>query len=386
MSATASAEHKKLFTPLTLGVRDSPNFKLARITLSHRVVMAPLTRCRALNGDCEHTDFGVEYYSQRASKGGLIIAEATQITPQGQGYPNTPGIYSQQQIEAWKKITESVHQKGGFIFLQLWHVGRQRYAQSVSSSEVGIKNAKSFNWETNEYVVPETPKSLTIEEIKEIIKQYKQAAMNAKLAGFDGVELHAANGYLVDQFLQDGVNKRNDEYGGSIENRLRFMREAIEAVIEGFDHESHRVGIRLSPSGVFLEISDSNPNALFSAAVKALDSYDLAYIHLVEPRVVGGALNDNGEAEAQPVVATRDLKPLTKIPIISAGGFNAQTALQVVEEGVTDMIAFGRYFISNPDLPERIKRGVEFSKYDRSTFYGSKDVKTGYTDYPFYQF
>ena len=202
----------------------------------------------------------------------------------------------------------------------------------------------------------------------------------------DGVELHAANGYLVDQFLQDGVNKRTDQYGGSIENRLRFMLEAIQAVIEGFDGESHRVGIRLSPSGNFLEISDSNPSALFTAAVKALDAYELAYIHIVEPRVEGGALNDNGEAEKIPIMATRDLKPLTRSPVISAGGFNAQTALEAVEEGVTDMVAFGRYFISTPDLPERIKRGVPFNKYDRSTFYGSSDVKTGYTDYPFYTF
>ncbi|EFC38127.1 predicted protein [Naegleria gruberi] len=383
MSATFESTTRKLFTPLTLGTDKIPATQ--RITLSHRIVMAPLTRCRAVDGDCEQTEHAITYYSQRATPGGLIIAEASQITPQGQGYPCSPGCYSQAQVKAWKKVTDAVHQKGGVIFLQLWHVGRQRYADNVSSSAVPIQNDTSTNLQTREQQLPTTPKALSIEEIKVIMGQYKQAASNAKLAGFDGVELHAANGYLVDQFLQNGVNKRTDEYGGSIENRLRFMREAISACIEGFDNESDRVGIRLSPSGCFLEISDSDPKPLFEAAVKALDEYDLAYIHLVEPRISGGANSDDGQAESKPVVVTKELKPLTRSPIISAGGFTPATAKSTTEEGATDMIAFGRHFISNPDLVERIRNGHPLNHYDRSTFYGSNDVVTGYIDYPTFQ-
>ncbi|EFC35564.1 predicted protein, partial [Naegleria gruberi] len=192
-------------------------------------------------GECEHTDVGAIYYNQRASKGGLIIAEASQITPQGQGYPFTPGCYSEAQVKAWKKITDAVHQKGGIIFLQLWHVGRVRYADSVSSSDIAMTQLSCFNLKTFEQVTAEPPKSLSVEEIKTIVEQYGAAAKNAIEAGFDGVEIHGANGYLIDQFIQDGVNKRTDEYGGSIENRLRFMREVVESVLKAVNGESNRV-------------------------------------------------------------------------------------------------------------------------------------------------
>ncbi|KAL9657306.1 hypothetical protein ABK040_011526 [Willaertia magna] len=375
----------KLFTPLTLGPYEENNesgFKLSRIQLSHRVVMAPLTRCRALVGDCELTSHAITYYEQRATEGGLIITEASQINGQSaQGYPCTPGIYSKEQIEVWKKVTDAVHKKGGIICLQMWHVGRARYKNSVSSSDIGL-TGEMTDLETMQRVKCEKPKALTTEEIKEIVKSYGQATKNAIEAGFDMVEIHAANGYLINQFIVDGVNKRTDEYGGSIENRLRFMKEVVEECINAFGGESHRVGIRLSPSTTFLEVSDSNPNTTYAEAVKELSKYKLGYLHLVEPRVSGGL----EETKNDPVVVTKELRVLyNNGPIISAGGFKREEAINTVEEGTADMIAFGRYFISNPDLVFRLKENLPLTPYNRSTFYGSKDIVTGYTDYECYR-
>ncbi|KAG2392923.1 hypothetical protein C9374_009500 [Naegleria lovaniensis] len=373
-----SKQEFKLFSSLTLGSNGSTSFKL-----KHRVAMAPLTRCRAVAGDCEHTDLGVTYYQQRSSEGGLIISEATQITPQGQGYPATPGIYSSAQIEAWKKITDAVHKKGGIIACQLWHVGRVRWADSVSSSSVAL-GEHATDLKTMQQVPAEAPRALTVEEIKQVVEQYGVAAKNAIEAGFDLVELHAANGYLIDQFLQDGVNKRTDEYGGSIENRIRFLKEVVESVLSHLNNESYRVGVRISPSGVFNNMSDSNPQELFTEVAKLLNNYNLAYLHVIEPRSNFTYSKAAEEVEAMATVACKQLRPYFSNPIIAAGGFNRQTAIDIVESGDADLVAFGRYFISNPDLPLRFEKNLPLNVYNRESFYYSADMVTGYTDYPFY--
>ncbi|KAL9657143.1 hypothetical protein ABK040_002768 [Willaertia magna] len=368
---------EKLFTPLTLGPfqqDESVNFKLPRIQLEHRVVMAPLTRCRAVEGECVLTQHAVNYYQQRASKGGLLISEATQVHKQGQGYPNTPGIYSNEQIEAWKKVTEAVHSKGGVIALQLWHVGRIRYRDSISSSDIGLETTETTSFETFQNVKPEKPKAATIEEIKEVIQLFGKATKNAIEAGFDMVEIHAANGYLINQFIDDSVNKRTDEYGGSVENRLRLLKEVVEECVKAFNGESHRVAVRLSPNGKIHEMGDSDPLTTYGEAVKLLSKYNLGYVHFVEPRF----------DDLSPAVNTETFKALFNGPVISAGGYNRESAIKAVENGNADLIAFGRYFISTPDLVRRLKENLKLNDYNRDTFYYSPDLVTGYTDYKFY--
>lgn len=369
-----SAPSAKLFSPLSLSGPKG-------IELKHRVVMAPLTRCRAVVGEGEHTPNGAVYYKQRASEGGLIVAEATQITPQGQGYPGTPGIYSKAQIESWKNITSAVHEKNGVIFLQLWHVGRVRAEDSVSSSDIPLKQVKCTNLKTMQQVDAEAPKSLTVEEIANIVELYGVAAKNAIEAGFDGVEIHGANGYLVDQFLQSGVNQRTDSYGGSIENRLRFLKEVVESVLKHVG-DSSRVGIRISPSGTIHEMSDSNPTELFTEVAKLLNNYNLAYLHVIEPRSSLMLSKSVEEVEAIVPVACKQLRQYFKGAIIAAGGFNRKTAIDIVESGDADLVAFGRHFISNPDLPKRLEEDLPLNAYNRDTFYYSSDLVTGYTDYP----
>jgi N-ethylmaleimide reductase len=351
-------------------------------TLHHRIVLAPLTRMRSEQPGDIPNDLNAEYYGQRASKGGLLITEATQISRQGKGYPNTPGIHSTEQVQGWTKVTKSVHDKGGIIFLQLWHVGR--ISHSSLHPEVGLPVAPSAIAPSGQTMtaefkqVPyETPRALTIEDMKSIRNDYKLAAENAKEAGFDGVEIHMANGYLLDQFLQDGSNHRNDEYGGSVVNRCKFPLEILDLVLNIWPKS--QVGVRISPYGTFNSMSDSNPVELFSHLLKEFEKRDILYVHTIEPRasLAGGA-----DKIVSDVPSTSDMfRKYFKNLWISAGGYTPDSAKETLSKGNADLIAFGRYFISNPDLPKRIIEGIELNPYNRSTFYGGGSV--GYTDYPF---
>jgi N-ethylmaleimide reductase len=355
-----------LFAPLQLGALD----------LTHRVVMAPLTRMRASQPGNVPTALNVEYYGQRASKGGLIISEATQVTPYGQGYPATPGIHSAEQVAGWRHVTDAVHAKGGLIFAQLWHVGRISHpshqpngALPVAPSPVRAKgNALTAKWSQEPFM---TPRALATEEIAGVIADFEKGARNARAAGFDGVEIHSANGYLLDQFLQDGTNRRTDRYGGSIENRARLLLEVTDAVSRIWG--ANRVGVRLSPYGTYNDMGDSDPQALFGYVIQKLGERRLAYLHLVEPR---GADETNVSAPS----TTALFRKLFAGPVIAAGGFDKHLAEAALADGLADAVAFGRPFIANPDLPRRFARNAPLNPYDRSTFYGG-DVK-GYTDYP----
>lgn len=350
------------------------------ITLPNRVVMAPLTRMRSKQPGNIPGELNAQYYAQRASAG-LIISEATQISQQGQGYPATPGIYSEEQVAGWKLVTDAVHKEGGRIFLQLWHVGRISHrshqpgeALPVAPSAIKPSGGTfSAQWKPVEF---ETPRALETSEVKEIIQQYRVAAQNAKAAGFDGVEVHGANGYLLDQFLQDGSNQRTDEYGGSIENRARFLLAVVDEAIAVWG--KGRVGVRLSPYGTFNDMKDSNPVALFTHVLGQLDNRGIAYAHIIEPRS-SNAGGQDGNIQDAPHAAELFRQAFTGV-LISAGGYDRQDALRAVESGVADAVAFGRLFISNPDLPERLQKDAELNKYNRATFYGG--AEKGYTDYP----
>jgi N-ethylmaleimide reductase len=357
------------------------SLSIGDLTLANRIIMAPLTRMRSQQpGNIPHA-LNAEYYAQRAGAG-LIISEATQISQQGQGYPATPGIYTQAQIDGWRLVTDAVHQRGGKIFLQLWHVGRISHpslqpggAQPVAPSAIAAANSGTFtaDWQPTPIL---TPRALELGEIPGIIADFKQAAMNAKAAGFDGVEVHGANGYLLDQFLQDGSNHRQDMYGGSIENRARLLLEVVDAAIAVWS--KNRVGVRLSPYGTFSDMHDSDPLALFTYVLQQLDKRGIGYVHLIEPRSSNAGGGD-GNIDTAPQTAKLFHKAFGGV-LISAGGYQGADAKQAVAEGVADAIAFGRLFISNPDLPARIAAGAALTPYDRSTFYGGG--AKGYTDYP----
>lgn len=352
------------------------------LDLAHRVVMAPLTRMRALQPGSDPGELAALYYGQRASHGGLIITEASQVSRQGQGYPSTPGIHSAAQIAGWKHVTDAVHAKGGSIFLQLWHVGRISHRSHQPAGELPVAPsavrprgmALTALWEQVPY---ETPRALETTEIAGVVDQFRDGARSARMAGFDGVELHSANGYLLDQFLRDGTNRRTDEYGGSIENRARLLFEIAEAASEVFGPD--RVGVRLSPLGTFNDMSDSDPVALFSHIVRGLAARHLAYVHIIEARG-----DEAGEKPAWaltgPASTAALFRPLFPGALIGAGGFTPDLAAQAIEAGIVDAVAFGRLFISNPDLPRRLELGARLNPYDRSTFYGGG--AKGYTDYP----
>ena len=364
---------KKLFTPAQIGP----------IKLKHRVVMPPMSRLRAQPGTGIPSDLMLEYYSQRASDGGLVLTEATAIAPTARGYYHAPGLYSGKQVVGWKRITDGVHAKGGYMFTQLWHAGRTTHI-SITGAQPVTASVDPTYW-ADKSIVVDTPdgflqtsphRALETTEIPDILEQYRAAAFNAKAAGFDGVELMAANGHLIDQFLQDNTNKRTDQYGGSVENRARLLVEVVATLAEVWGAD--RVGVRLAPSGTFNGMADSNPRALFRYIAERLNSFGLAYLHLIEPRVKGGETI----AEAQAPVAAQELSKIFRGPLIAAGGFNPDTAEAAVSSGDASMIAFGRHFIANPDLPKRIELGLPLNPYDRSTFYGY-DAR-GYTDYPTY--
>ncbi|MDB5783274.1 alkene reductase [Caballeronia mineralivorans] len=354
--------------------------KVGPYEFSHRVVLAPLTRMRAEEG-ARPGPLMAEYYAQRTSEGGFLIGEATIAAANGNGYLGAPGLYDDSQIAGWKQVTDAVHAKGGRIFLQLYHAGRQSNSQlqpggvqPVAPSAVphgGVAYTEA-GWIAN------TPsRALTIPEIAGLVESFRTAAIRGKEADFDGVELHAANGYLFDQFLQDGSNKRTDIYGGSFENRARFLMEATQAVISVWG--SDRVAVRLGPSGTFGDMSDSDPEALFTYVVQELSKLNLAYLHLIEPRVAGNL--DDESKDPNPVAAQLIRRHYNGV-IIAAGGFKADTAEAVLQAGDADLVAFGRDFIANPDLPDRLRLQLPLNPYDRSSFFGGTEV--GYTDYPVY--
>ena len=327
-------------------------FKIGAIELKHRIVLAPLTRMRAPH----HMPNGLmkTYYEQRATDGGLLITEGTFPSERAVGYKTVPSIWDKQQTEEWKKIVHGVHKKGGIFFLQLWHVGRASMFKPVSSVAVPLskKGAK-------------VPHALTIPEIKETVEEFRLAALNAKEAGFDGIEIHSANGYLLQQFLDSTINSRTDAYGGNYENRVRFLLEVIEAVEPIFPN---RVGVRLSPYTTFQDTNEMDEQ-FWIFVVQQLNKFPLAYLHLVEPRAIGGG---------QDVVVNYTLNSLVennKLPLILAGGFNADN----FKDKKDCAIAFGRYFISNPTLVEKLRNGETLTPYDRSTFYSAGEK--GYTDY-----
>lgn len=360
------SSNSALLQPITLG----------QISLANRMVMAPLTRCRAGEGNVP-TDLMVEYYRQRASAG-LIISEATQIMPEGQGYPSTPGIHSAEQIAGWKKITTAVHAAGGKMVLQLWHVGRVSHSSfqpggklPVAPSAIAIAGeGRTADFSKAPY---ETPRALELAELPGIVATYVQAAKNAIEAGFDGVEIHAANGYLLDEFLRDGTNHRDDAYGGSLENRFRLIREVVEAVTAAVGAD--RTGIRISPLQPANGMSDSNPWSTFSYVVKELAANPLAYLH------VAGMGSDQPGA-AGPHFDLNDLRPLWPGKMMVNYHYTQASGEAAIAEGHADAVAYGVPFIANPDLVNRIRLDAPWNKADANTFYGG-DSK-GYTDYPVY--
>jgi N-ethylmaleimide reductase len=353
-------------------------FVMRALQLKNRFVMAPLTRQRA-GKKLEPTNLHAQYYEQRAGAG-LIISEASQISPKGQGYPNTPGIYSQEQIAGWEKVTTAVHQAGGKIVCQLWHVGR--HSHPFIQLDGGMPVGPSAVAETGHIttpkgkMVPVVPKALTRSEIKATVEDYRKAAANAIKAGFDGVEIHGANGYLIDQFLNDNSNIRTDQYGGNVPNKVRFALEVVEAIVNEIGAE--RTGIRLSPSGRNFGVSNENPVETFTYLIEKLNNYKLAFLHLIEP--LAHTIQGLENYLASPTIY---FKPLIESPVITAGGMTFELADKMLNEGHADLVAFGRDFISNPDLVERYRNQWPLQPYDTETFYGGNEV--GYTDYPFYK-
>jgi N-ethylmaleimide reductase len=370
----SKATEKKLFTPLRLGA----------MQLKHRVVMAPLTRSRSVQPNSIPGDLMAEYYTQRASDGGLIIGEATNISVTSRGWLGAPGLYTDQQVEGWKKIVNAVHARGGHMFAQLWHTGRSSHVEmtggetpvSASVNPAYWNDASKLVSAPSGWVQPSPHRALAASEIPGIVEGYRKAALRAKAAGFNGVELHAANGYLIDQFLQDGSNKRTDEYGGSIENRSRLLFEVLSAMISVWGGD--KVAVRIGPGGTWNGMSDSNPQILFSYVAEHLNEFGLAYLHVIEPRVKGNVVIQEGQAP----VASQQLRKIFKGKILAAGGFEPDTAEAIVEKGDADAVTFGRHYVSNPDLPRRIREDLPLTPYDRNTFY-TFDAR-GYTDYPFY--
>lgn len=348
--------------------------RIGDIDISNRIVMAPLTRSRAdePNGDITGSAMNIEYYRQRCGAG-LIISEGTQVSPAGKGYMATPGIYSEAQVQGWKRITQAVHESGSKIVAQIWHVGRITHPDLTGGVHPIAPSAIQPNvmaYTPKGKVNIPVPHALSNIEVKEVVQQFRQAAANAKRAGFDGIEIHGANGYLIDQFIRDGANQRTDEYGGSIENRCRFPLEVVDACVAEIG--AGRVGIRLSPLTPFNDLTDSNPQAVFGHLVEQLNQRGIAFIHFIE-----GATGGSRDLEGFDYAWARQT---FKGAYIANNGYTRDMAMHAVASGHADAIAFGRLFISNPDLVARLKLNTRLNEPNPQTFYTPGPV--GYTDYP----
>ncbi|XP_015889050.3 12-oxophytodienoate reductase 3 [Ziziphus jujuba] len=380
--ALVQAGTPDLFTP----------YKMGKFNLSHRVVLAPLTRCRAVN----EIPFEAHalYYSQRATPGGLLISEGTSPSNTAAGYPHVPGIYTEEQVEAWKKVVDAVHAKGSIFFCQLWHVGRASHHVYQPNGDSPISSTKkriSDKWDPL-LALPDgsngkfsKPRALETYEIPQVVEHYRQAALNSIRAGFDGVEIHGAHGYLIDQFLKDGINDRTDKYGGSLENRCRFLIEVVEAVVSAIGAE--RVSVRISPAIDLMDATDSDPLGLGLAVIERLNKLQLkfgsklAYLHVTRPRFAAFVTKGNYDevVEAKFIKTLRDAYDGT---FIASGGYTLELGQKSLANGEADLISYGRLFISNPDLVLRFKLNAPLNNYDRKTFY-TKDPVVGFTDYPF---
>ncbi len=347
----------KLLDPYRLGTLDLPN----------RVVMAPMTRNRAY--DTIPNELQARYYRQRATAG-LIITEATQVDPMGQGYPNTPGIHTKAQVEGWRQVTRAVHEAQGRIFAQLWHVGRISHPSfhdgALPVAPSGIR-PEGKGWTADGRQEPfVTPRALETDEVAGVVEQFRHGAACARAAGFNGVEIHAANGYLLDQFLESSTNRREDHYGGSLENRARLLVEVVEAVTDVWD--SRRVGVRLSPGGTFNDMYDDDVRETFGYVARTLNEFDLAYLHVIEKELAGGHK------------ASALVREAYEGTLIVAGGFDREKGQAALDADRADLVAYARYFISNPDLPARFALDAPLADWDTDTFYGGG--AEGYVDYP----
>ncbi|TYH30686.1 hypothetical protein ES288_A01G114700v1 [Gossypium darwinii] len=355
--------------------------KMSNFSLSHRpiwIVLAPLSRLRSYNFIAQ--PHAILYYSQRTTHGGFLIGEASGVSETAQGYPNTPGIWTQQQVEAWKPIVDAVHKKGSIFFCQLWHAGRasdycfQPDGQPPISCTDKPIQAKTHIDGVTEASFP-APRRLTTHEITQVVNDFRKAARNAIQAGFDGVEIHGANGYLIDQFLKDQVNDRTNEYGGSLENRCPFPLQVVEVVTDEIGAD--RVGIRLSPFADYNDCADSNPKALGLYMAQSLNKYGILYCHMIEPRMI-----TQFEESQKTKNSLSPMRKAFKRTFIVASGYNREEGNEVVVKGGADLVAFGRLFLANPDFPRRFELNVVLNKYDRNTFYTQNPV-VGYTDYSF---
>ena len=353
-----------LLTPLSMGP----------LTLPNRVVMAPMTRNRAENKDLIPVEIMATYYAQRASAG-LLITEGSQVSPQGVGYMNTPGIHSESQVEGWKKVTGAVHARGGRIFLQLWHVGRISHPDLLRGDLPVAPSAIDPGVDVYTPQGPKksvTPRALETKEVEEIVVQFRKGAENARRAGFDGVEIHGANGYLIEQFLRDATNLRTDRYGGGIENRSRILFEIVDAVASAIGRD--RTGVRLSPANIWNIPADSNTKALYDHVIDRLSGSGLAYLHLREKAADISSIPHMVEN------VTATYRPRYKGVLMTNTGFDRETGNRVIESGLADLVAYGVPFISNPDLVERFAKKAPIAPADSSTFYMGGE--RGYIDYP----
>ncbi|KAF8023425.1 hypothetical protein BT93_F0816 [Corymbia citriodora subsp. variegata] len=365
-----------LFTP----------FQMGKFDLSHRVVLAPMTRCRAINEI--PLPAHAEYYAQRSTKGGFLITEGTLISDTAAGFPGTPGIYTDEQVEAWKNVVDAVHSKGGIIFCQLWHVGRaSNHGAPISSTNQSISDKWRIIMPDRTLDVPHKPRALQTHEVWQVIEQYRRAAENAIRAGFDGVEIHGAHGYLIDQFLKDSINDRIDEFGGSIENRCRFLMEIVKAVAR--EVGADRMGVRISPAIDHMDATDSDPLNLGQVVIDRLNKFQnkigskLAYLHVTQPRFTAHGMKGYGkEKEDEEAQLMRTWRRAYQGTFMSSGGFTRELGMKALADGDVDLISYGRLFISNPDLVCRFMVDAPLNGYNRETFY-TQDPIVGYLDYPF---